>query len=118
MIKIDGMDLRQINLMHMRTHIASFRRRISCSPARCAENIAMAKPDAKFADIVRAPIERSRGIHRAAAHGLRHADTRRRQQSIGGQRQRVALARALVIDPPILILDEATSALDARAKRS
>jgi len=117
MIKIDGMDLREINLMHLRTHIGVVPQENFLFSATIRENIAMAKPDAKFADVVRAAqlsgaeefIERlPRGYDTPIQEGGSNLS--------GGQRQRLALARALLIDPPVLILDEATSALDAESE--
>jgi ATP-binding cassette subfamily B protein len=117
MIKIDGMDLREINLMHLRTHIGVVPQENFLFAGTIRENIAMAKPDATFADVVRAAqlggaeefIERlPRGYDTPIQEGGSNLS--------GGQRQRLALARALLIDPPVLILDEATSALDAESE--
>ncbi len=116
-VRIDGADLRSVELRSLRSQVAFVADESFLFSASVAENIAYASPAASRAEIELA-------ARRAQAHGFIAQlpdgyDTLVGERGLtlsGGQRQRVAIARALLADPRILILDDATSSVDARTE--
>jgi ATP-binding cassette subfamily C protein CydCD len=113
-ITIDGVDLREFELDHLRRRISLVSQDTYLFNDTLRANVALARPAADEEAIARALEQAALADFVASLpEGLDTRVGERGVQLSGGQRQRVAIARAFLKNAPTLILDEATSHLDA-----
>lgn len=116
-VKIDGIDISELSLSSLRSHIGIVSQDVILFNETVRANIAYGKNGASEQEIINA-------AKAAFAHdfimefpdGYNTVVGERGVRLSGGQKQRLSIARAILKNPPVLILDEATSALDTESE--
>jgi ATP-binding cassette subfamily B protein len=116
-VRIDGVDLRDMDPRSARGLIAVVPQEPVIFAASVLDNVRYGRPGAGR-DEVLAACDSAFALEfiERLPQGLDTALGERGVTLSGGQRQRLSIARALLADRPILLLDEATSSLDAASE--
>ena len=110
---LDGRDIRQIDLTHLRRHIGIAFQECFLFNSSILENIKYASPDATTQQITE--VAQCTGAHDFIARLPNGYHTMVGEAGVTlsrGQKQRINLTRAMLKNPKILILDEATASID------
>ena len=118
-VKIDGIDVKDLSSKQLRRNIGIVSQDIFLFMGTIADNIRYARPDATNDEVIAA-------AKAASAHsfisklpdGYETYVGSGGQDLSGGERQRISIARTIIQNPKILILDEATAAMDTETERN
>ncbi|NPC89136.1 peptidase domain-containing ABC transporter [Gluconacetobacter entanii] len=116
-LRLDGIDLREINLTYLRRSCGVVLQDNFLFRGTIRDNIVAGRPGLTMEAVVRAA--RLAGAEEFIERMPAGYETWIEEGSTnisGGQRQRLAIARAVISDPRLMILDEATSALDPESE--
>ncbi|MBK1634144.1 type I secretion system permease/ATPase [Rhodovulum adriaticum] len=114
-VRVDGIDIRQIDPGDLRRNVGSVLQDVWLFSGTVRENIAigaMRPRDHEILDAARIAGVEDFVKRNPAGYDLMLAE--RGEGLSGGQKQAISLARALVGRPPILLMDEPTSAMDVQ----
>ena len=117
-VKIDGQDVRTLQLQSLRNHIGIVQQDVYLFVGTVYDNIRYGKPDATREEVIQAA--KNANAHEFIMSLPNGYETDIGQRGIklsGGQKQRLSIARVFLKNQPILIFDEATSALDNESEK-
>lgn len=118
-IVIDGYDLKNINLAHLRKLVGFVLQENHIFNATIRENISIGDPDEKMEKVIEAAkLANAHDFITGLAQGYETKVGESGLQLSGGQKQRIAIARVLYHKPQIVIFDEATSSLDTESEQA
>lgn len=116
-IKIDGIDIRDLRVEELRTKISIVLQDVFLFHGTVRDNLLFGNPTASDEEVIEAAkIANAHRFIMAMPEGYDTLIGERGVKLSGGQRQRISIARAVLKDTPILILDEATSAVDTETE--
>lgn len=116
-IFIDGRAINKYTVDALRSAIGYVPQDHFLFSATIADNIAFAKPEASYQEIIDAA--KLAAIHEDIIRFDEGYETIVGERGVtlsGGQKQRISIARALLANPEILILDDSLSAVDAKTE--
>jgi ATP-binding cassette, subfamily B, multidrug efflux pump len=118
-ITIDGVDIRDYDLTHLRSQIGYVPQDVFLFSDTIRNNIAFGAPGLAEEDIIQAAIDAD--LHHNVEGFPNGYQTRLGERGItlsGGQKQRVSIARAIARNPKLLILDDCLSAVDTQTENT
>lgn len=117
-IEIDDLDIRQMTLRGLRSHISVVLQDVFLFADTIEKNITLGNPNITLDTVIEAA--KAIGVHEfiTALPGRYHFEINERGSTLSsGQRQLISFLRAYVANPSILVLDEATSSIDTYAEQ-
>ncbi|MCL2363399.1 MAG: ABC transporter ATP-binding protein/permease [Defluviitaleaceae bacterium] len=116
-IKVDGINVRNMSLKQLRTSIGIVSQDIYLFIGSIVENIRYARPDATIEEVIwAAKMASAHDFITLLPDGYETRVGAGGQDLSGGEKQRLSIARTIIQNPKILILDEATAAMDTETE--
>lgn len=117
-ILVDGKDVRQHDLFHLRRRIGYVPQDVFLFSDTISNNVRFGKPDATLQEVE--TFTKYASIHKEIEELPEAFETMVGERGVtlsGGQKQRVSIARSLIKQPDIVILDDCLSAVDTNTEK-